>query len=662
MHRNTKISLFFLGTIIITSLIIGQINIAKATPDNTFSTETTGLSLGYTNNKNQFTYINAGGYDIFSTDKKILFYDETDGSLDKTLDTSTLIAQNGYMSSMIVYIDEIKFLLVLGSWYSSAVYVKSYNISISTLTTTQILSDDKTYGGGISGYGMNLIVSSDNSVFLITSQSYSGYFNTVWKAYPTSTGETSNTMTDLTIMGATSYTFQSSTSGINYIVSYRTTGNRYTITKFDSSTLITTNLGESGADNTFSTTHVYFADFEYDSVRGIYNSLVVFPHPTDNKKIVTELIQFNETWIGTPITQTQEFTLATYNTLRVFSITPNVAFGEGYSMIEDNTYYNIAFNYRNNLADYNIAHYWVKLENLSSTPTLTQYAIPIYGTVAPWFPNDSTEHYYKSVASIGGLHPPTSYNMIQFDYTNGKAVVTYLRQPQPSFSYLYQLNPSAHFYSSVFNFKIWKGYSYVYNGFTYENNEQSGSGNFVAYTTGIGLTENIHQNEPETLLSTGTITGGQFSFGISARNSPQSIIYERLKVVITLNDGVNYTAYHDLTITTFTDSDNDGIADEYDFFDNSGDIPNPVTIAPIIQFIVSLVIVFIPAFAFAWMCAEKSNGKVNPLFAFFIASNFMVFLGYSTTAGYLMPLWTVFGVILLDVIMILYLLRERGTF
>jgi hypothetical protein len=529
-NQNKKTIMNLLIIISLISSCLGVLNFVNAV-----STETTGLTLSMSYGSNLNKYLHVGTFDIFVTDKKLIFYLD-DGTLAKTSDISFGHTPNSVVSTTIDYWNNTH--VIVNCWYSwtgsgNRIGRETFFLNVDTLAYTDFCTDMTDVSADGVKYGT--IINANSGIYAIETLLYSGssYRTYTERLYPTYSligYSTYNILND-----TTAFIIPSSTeSNIIYCVGHGATGtNRYSAYKLNLNDNTTSLIGTSATDGTWSTNSVYNFGYSYDTdgSSNWYDIGIVYDDPTTVKSINVGLIRFNDTFVDINHRVTGSVSSAV-NLIRCMSVP--------YSGIRSNTSLLLS-------GDFRFAYVGTSYE-------MMQVAFSVIGlntnypNVTMPFPTAYTyfgkTHYYTSSNAVGGLQPETSNNALLIDFQNNKCVVDSWTATNPAFSFIFTLSPSPiQLINSVAPYRAvcYQGTNYNLTGEIFVSQTRTGNGTYTVQTTGLSLDYYIDTNGTygDTAI-TGTVINGYFSCIISQRVSSYTSIYEGIKFNINISTGTTF--------------------------------------------------------------------------------------------------------------------------
>lgn len=548
---------------VLSTLILPIINV------NALSAETTGLDF-HTSTTNQYQYAQCGDYYIFVTDDTLLFYNE-DAELIKTYTDTVMVGVAGYMPqytrTCIIAVNNTHIIMAESFYGNSAggSQLRCIYIEVETLTVTQIFYH-KESAGSYGETGLTLLYNENTeAIYYLASGkcSASGALTHLMQLTPTL-----NSIANFssTIMWKTTISISSATSSSEfYVVTDTNSANRFNVYKISVTTPSMTLIGTSGLDNTWNNNYTYVIGNSYDTDGSNvwYDIMTVQPHPVVADNIMYELIRFNDT----SVQYFREISAETsdINTLRCFSVAYS-GNNEGYTLELQEGGYRTVYIGTYFVEDYQTL-YWGILPPFFSTE-------PFFGSVELNFPIDDNKyylfmehpfdledldtitptitlfsyvypyldaeyiHYYDTSANVGGLHPPEWYVGVMFDYINGKAIADTWFATNPSFAFVFSLQPTAIqtlISPPTYRAVCYQEQNYNLTGEILINEVETGNGTYSVTSTGLSLDYNIdEEGYYGTSTVSGSIVNGQFSFQIPARYSTYPTIYEGVKINCTI--------------------------------------------------------------------------------------------------------------------------------
>lgn len=546
------------------------------------SAETTGLILVNTNT-NQGRYISIGGFDIFATDNKILFYDPNDGSLVKTwilpdagVGHYEKTAIGEYNTTCII----IGFSIlkqIATNYYSVMEY---YLLNINTLVYNSYVAYTSASLGGVWYVGdMGQVLVKTNNIWysVFTHATANGVLSTYVVRLTNTSLLLYSTTANMFLRNSTIY-IQSLTNANSIYILTASGNSRFEIYLVDLVTPTITDIGQSGIDYTWGS-YVYFFGSIYttDGVNSWYNIGIVYNNLVVNKDIYPMVIQFNNTFIAGATGYRVTFSESSaVNLLRCLSVSYDGIWDRATLMDGDYEFYFIGSAYGAMMQPFQVG-------NLTDTIT-TNHKIDNVGAglsiFASVFGDNGVQwhHYYTSSNSIGGFLAPTGL-MIQYDYQNNKAVVNKWASLNPVFGYIFSLSPMPLqiVSSGTILRAVCKQQSYyIYYGELFNNGLRTSNGTFTVQSTGLSTNYNIPTiGIYGNILYSGNIAMGLLSFQFNTRQSSYVTIYEGIKVSITI--GGFTTSFIHLFVWT-TDNSEDGLPKPTGYPQPTSSVipPNPI--------------------------------------------------------------------------------------
>lgn len=492
---------------------------------NALSDETISLTLTFTH-KNQNKYANCGGFDIFASDLKLMFYDETTGDLEKThvVEYGTL---THYIQTVICEIpdDDTKIIVAI-SGLKSGEYIRfsAYYLTVANLDVEFIYEDTSTSEGGASTYEKMdscLVTTASDAIYYIFCTMYAENTHTfIYRLDPTEAAIA--TLNDNYLFAPTVWIQdgEDSSNSAYFITRSASAGLRYNVHHIDLTDGTYTSVGTSGLDYSWGSDYVYFAASTYEEDYG-NTFLVAYPDQATNKKMYVEVIRVNQTDI---IDEADSYTWdSAVNIIRPISIF--AYFNTSPEVLNDLNYWLV---FTGDSYDIEAMQFYVEeLDN----DAFDVYLHPTYAQF------DYGEDQYYNVASVGGYLDPASGVAIMYDYTNGKAIADFWGANNPSFEYEFLLNPSQIGQFGQYGIELLLGQQYYYSGYTYFAGVLSGNGTFTVSRTMLSTEdEDIADTGQYATITDGDITQGAFVFSIQPRFATETA-YQGLKITIEFDTG-----------------------------------------------------------------------------------------------------------------------------
>lgn len=601
-----------------------------------YSTEVTGLELSaFNNNHNRF--IRLGDYGVFATDYDLLVYDIDDSSLEKTLDVSALTtwtqAYKNRHNIAIKKINETYF--ILAKWLGTA--GKYYYVDIDTMTTTLIGS----HGTPASVDGDYVLTECDENIYSL----YTANTTAVgcYRLYPTyqfmgfiNLGE---------ILMSPTISFEGQDDNIVYVLSGDSSSlNRFNVWEIDVVLCTATLFGLSDLDNSWSRWegYLYYVANSYNTDgTSTWNDVMVVHNGSTTKSLHAEIIRFNDTFVDFfGFTETVE---SSVNPLRCMSVVYSGIWSDINELLEGD--YRAVFVG----TDYYMKQMLFEVGNLTEIEPYIEF---VTETTENPYSYLGEIHYYQAVAQVGGLQNPSSKIAFMLDYTSSKAIADSWFAINPESAYVYWLSPSPIFILDN-DFEIYKNQIYTYTGENFYSQQAYGNGNFTLYSTGIMQTwEILDVTTPTNEILTGSIVNGLLSFMVSARISSLEPAFEKWLLVYEV-DAVEYEIEHKIV---FVSSGHEDWWTDYLFpsATTPPDYTPPTGKEWVSDFVIMFIFVFVPPLVVAYL-AGKSD--ISPMVGYIAGLAITIMIGYQSG---LTPVWFVFGIIIVMIVIIIEMLHSRG--
>lgn len=503
-------------------------------------------------NTNQDTYARVGVYHVFSAANKLVVYDNT-GNLVR--DYSYVYAYTPTAWYTAVRIMAINDTFVLACYVYGAntqtSRVKAGLLNVESGAWTTLVSDVD-LSGTTSRYPYGLVLMNySGSINMVTSV----YIDQAWRScviYPAYGGS----LATYSVAGFTNKYLNGSCIAVHsetvaeewYICALTSisSANRTQLFKYNIVTDVATELGTTGVDNTWSggwysgsgstngAGYTYFFGSSYDTngVSNWYDIGVVYNNPALNGEMFVGVYRFNETYFGYSRSTLSPSTAALV--LRCISVP--------YSGVRSDTTELLEGSYRFVYvgSSYAMMQCPFEVENLDSS------SFNCYISASPSTYQGKT-HYYNTTSNLGGYQPETANVVWLVNCATNASVADLWTATNPEFSYVYMLSPDPISQLDM-DFSGYLGTSYAYTGEIFISQVLQGNGTFQVLSTGL-LSSPPTGSSTYSLVGAGIVQNGVLQFTISARISSMDLVYEGLKVNITITapDSTFYTATHAVT-------------------------------------------------------------------------------------------------------------------